>query len=155
MWIRFLLASAFLGLVCSTGPALELKNVRPSFGPLGATRTDVKCLPGDVLFINYDIDDLKFDPKTGKANYSTILELIDENKKVVFQSATKNAPLSQLGGTRMPGDLHVVMGRNQKPGKYVVRLTVEDKLAKESKSFIYPFELEPQGFGMVGVTAPA
>lgn len=155
MWIRFLLASALLGLVCGTAPALELKNFRPSYGPLGATRTDVKCLPGDSLFINYDIDDLKFDPKTGKANYTTILELIDENKKVVFQNATKNAPTSQLGGTRMPGDLYVVVGRNQKPGKYVVRLTVDDKLAKDTKSFIYPFELLDEGFGMVAVTAPA
>jgi hypothetical protein len=155
MWTRFLLASALLALIGTASPALELKNVRPSFGPLGATRTDVKCLPGDVLFINYDIDGLKFDEKNGKANYTTILELIDSNNKVIFRKDTPNQTISQLGGTRMPGDLHVVMGRNQTPGKYTVRLTVDDKLAKENKSFIYPFELQPAGFGMVGVTAPA
>src|SRR5262249_39825468 len=85
MWTRFLLASALLALIGTASPALELKNVRPSFGPLGATRTDVKCLPGDVLFINYDIDGLKFDEKNGKANYTTILELIDSNNKVIFR----------------------------------------------------------------------
>src|SRR5262249_39707346 len=129
MWTRVLLAASLLCVICSSGPALELKNVRPSYGPIGATRTDVKCLPKDTLFINYDIDGLKFDAKTGKARYTTILELIDGSNKVIYRKDTPNEVIPQLGGTRMPGDLFVVMGRDQKPGKYSVRLTVDDKLA--------------------------
>jgi len=155
MWKIAVGALALIGLIAGAGSALELKNVRPSFGPLGATRVDLKCLPGDVLFINYEIDGLTFDDKSGKANYVTILELIDNNNKVAFSKNTNNEVLSHLGGNRMPGDLHVIMGGKQPPGKYHVRLTVQDKLAKESKSFVYPFELVPEKFGMVGVTAQA
>ena len=155
MRTKFLLALAALGLAVNGASALELKNVRPSFGPQGATRTDVSCLPGDVLFVNYDIDGLKFDDKTGKANFTTILELIDPKGKVIFRKDTPNQKILQLGGTRMPGDLHVIMGRNDAPGKYTIRLTVVDNLVKESKSITYPFELLPQGFGMASVAAPA
>ncbi|MBX9679104.1 MAG: hypothetical protein K2X38_10105 [Gemmataceae bacterium] len=149
------LALFALALTSSQAQALEIKNVRPCFGPLGATRTDVQCLPGDVLFVTYDIEGLKFDDKTGKANYLTILELFDNKSKQVFKKETPNEVSSQLGGNRMPGDLHVIMGRNQEPGRYHIRLTVADRLSKETKSTVYSFDLKPQSFGMIGVTAPA
>jgi len=148
-------ALAALAFAAGSAHAVEIKNVRPCFGPLGATRTDAQCLPGDFLFITYDIEGLKFDDKTGKANYLTILELFDNKAKQVFKKETPNEVSSQLGGNRMPGDLHVIMGRNQEPGKYHIRLTVADRLSKETKSTVYSFDLKPQGFGMIGVTAPA
>lgn len=155
--MRLTLSLALAAFACAPGAAnaLELKNIRPCFGPLGATRADVQCLPGDVLFITYDIEGLKFEDKTGRANYLTILELFDNNAKQVFKKETPNEVTNQLGGNRLPGDLHVIMGRSQAPGKYHVRLTVADRLSKETKSFVYSFELKPQGFGFIGVTAPA
>src|SRR4029077_3154511 len=68
---------------------------------------------------------------------------------------TDNDVAPQLGGTRMPGDLFVILPPSQKPGKHKVRLTVKDKLANETKAFEYPFEVIPPDFSFVGVTAPA
>jgi hypothetical protein len=137
--------------------AVEIKNFRPCYAPLpfGATRTGVKCLPGDFIFFTYDIEGLKFDPKTGKASFVTILELFDDKAKPVFDAKkTPNEVIPQLGGTRMPGDVHLQMGRSQKPGKYILRLTVQDRIANEAKSHTHSFELLPQTFGFAGVSAP-
>ena len=101
------LAVTALCLFPLSASALELKNVRPSYGPLGATRQETKCVPGDVLFITYDIEGLKIDDKTGRANFKTLLELIDSTNQVAFSKETPNDVAPQLGGTRMPGDLFV------------------------------------------------
>ncbi|MBI3409208.1 MAG: hypothetical protein HY040_12750 [Planctomycetes bacterium] len=153
-----LFSVGLLGILLLPGvsSALEIKNVRPCYGvPLGATRHDVKLIPGDVLFITYDIEGLKVDTQTGKANYLTTLELLDSKETVLFKKETPNESSPQLGGTRMPGDLFINTGRTQKPGKYKIRLTVNDRIGKESKAFVYDFELLSPTFGFVGVTAPA
>jgi hypothetical protein len=152
---RSLAALVVLALIPALAPALEIKNVRPSYGPLGARRTETKFLPGDVLWINYDIDGLTFDKNTDKASYETKLEFLNGKGEVLFERKTPNEVTAQLGGARMPGDLHVIMGQNLDPGKYTVKLTVTDKLAKESKSVVYPAEVLPKAFGFVAVMAPA
>jgi hypothetical protein len=144
--------------VPGSASALELKNFRPCYAPFpfGATRTDAKCLPGDFLFFTYDIEGLKFDDKTGKASYVTVVEVFDPKQARVFgPKETPGEFVPQLGGSRMPGDLHVQMGRSQKPGKYMVKLTVQDRHSKEQKSIQYQFDLLPPSFGIAGVEAPA
>jgi hypothetical protein len=151
-----LLTLAFLAAP-ALAPAVELKNFRACYAPLpfGATRADAKCLPGDFLFLTYDIEGLKFDDKTGKASFVTVLELFDDQAKLIFNKETPNEVVPHLGGSRMPGDLHVQMGRSQKAGKYRIRLTVLDRHSKEQKSHVYSFDLLPQTFGIAGIVAPA
>ena len=159
---RYVVTALFvLGVFPNLASALEIKNIRPCYAPFGATRYNLKLLPGDVLFITYDLDGLATDKKSGKTNYETTLELLDVNDadpkkaKVLYKKPSTNEVVPQLGTGRMPGDLHVIMGAQQAPGKYAIRLTVHDKVANEAKAFQYPFEVVPQGFGFVGVTAPA
>jgi hypothetical protein len=140
-------------LLPASSSAVELKNIRPCYGPLGATRYDTKLLPGDVLFMTFDIEGLVLDPKTGKTSYVTILELIDAKQQVLFKKETPNEVVPQLGGTRMPGDLHIIMGPKQAPGRYSLRLTVHDKFGNDAKAFKYDFDVVPESFGMVAVTA--
>jgi len=138
--------------------AVEIKNFRPCYAPvyLGTERKGDKLLPGDVLFATYDIVDLKTDPKTGKASFVTIVELFDESAKPLFPAKqTPNEPAFHLGGARIPNDLHLQMGRNQKPGNYRMRLTVVDRLADAKVSYVHPFELLPPSFGIGAVVAPA
>ncbi len=110
-------------------------------------------MPGDSLFITYDIEGLKTQDKTGRASYVTTLELIDSTNKVAFKKDTPNNVNLPLGGSRMPGDLIIVLGSNQKPGKHKVRLTVTDNLAKQAKSFEYAFDVVAPDFSFVGVSA--
>lgn len=143
-------------LTPASASALEIKNFRPCYAPVpfGANRMDTKCLPGDFIFVTYDIEGLKFDSQTGKASFVTILELFDAKATLVFKKENPSEVLPHLGGTRMPGDLHVQMGRGQKPGKYIIRVTIHDRVSKESKSQTYQFDLLPQQFGIAGVSAP-
>ena len=46
-----LMLAGLMAFVPSSAQALELKNVRPAYGFLGATRQDMKFLPGDFLFV--------------------------------------------------------------------------------------------------------
>lgn len=141
--------------------AVEIKNVRPCFGPFGATRfPPIQCVPGDVLFMTYEIDGLAL--KDGKASYVTILELLDPKdkgkdgkEKVLFEKRTDNDVVPQLGGNRMPGDLHLITGAKLPPGKYALRLSVHDRFGNDAKAFRYEFDLVPETFGMIGVMAPA
>jgi hypothetical protein len=156
-----------LSLMTPFAGAFEIKNPRVTHGPMGATRCDFQrkpqapleqFLPGDYLFISFDLDGLLFDPATGKATYQTILKLYNAKNEEIFDKKTDNTVSPMLGGTRIPGDLHVIMGTKQEPGRYVVRLIVTDKLDNKGKALKYidfPFELMPPNFGLVGVTAPA
>lgn len=157
---RLLVASVFgVALLPGICSALEIDNIKPRYGPYGAVRDgNLKVVPKDVLVITYDLSGLTVDPKSGKAKYITTLELLNDEKKVVFSKETTNEPILQLGGGKMPGDLFVQVGAKQAPGKYTIRLTVTDKLDKNKdpgKKFSYPYEVLPDKFGMAGVSAPA
>ncbi len=146
--------AASLLLLAPLASAQEIKNLRPCYGPLGATRTDTNCLLGDSLFVAYDIEGLKFDPATGNANFTTIVELFDSNNKSVFEPRkSPNVGSAQLGGTRMPAEFYVIIGRDLTPGKFTARVTVVDNLAKDFKSAVLYFNVLPKQFGFAGVTA--
>ena len=154
--LRFASAAALiLTLVPAPTFALEFKNIRPCYGPLGATRTDNKFLPGDLLYISYEIEGLKVDPKSKKAAYVTLLEVFSSTKEKIFSKETPNEMAPQLGGDRIPGDLHLIMGRNKPPGQYILRMTIQDRIGGETKEFKFPFELLAPSFGIVAVQAPA
>jgi hypothetical protein len=154
--LRFAFAAALL-LTLAPAPsfALEFKNIRSSYGPLGATRTDNKFLPGDLLYISYEIEGLKVDPKSKKAAYVTLLEVFSSTKEKIFSKETPNEMAPQLGGDRIPGDLHLIMGRDKPAGQYLLRMTIQDRVGGETKSFTHSFELLKPGFGIVAVMAPA
>ncbi len=147
-------SALLLGLCPNLSEALEIKNVRPTFGPYGALRTDTKVLPGDTVFLSYDVEGLSVDKKTNKVNFLTTLELVDANEKSLYKKETPTEMVLQLGGDRVPGDLYINTGPKQPPGKYTIRLTILDRSAKQSKAFTYPFELLKEDFGFAGIVAP-
>ncbi len=161
---KSIFALVLVSLLPGLSSALEIKNLKLTYGPLGAPRTVNKFLPGDIIFMTFDIEGLSFNQVTGKASYETELELWNpvaikkdgtKGPEVVFSKKTPAEVPALLGGTRLPGDLHMIMGTDQKAGKYIVRLIVRDKLNGKQTYFDHPFDLLDQGFGLVGVTAPA
>ena len=174
---KSIFALVLISLLPGLSSALEIKNMKLSYGPLGAPRLVNKFLPGDIIFMTFDIDGLTFDQKSSKASYNTKLELWNsgvykngvqvEKPKVVWfpKMGTKDEKLglkgtdsevpALLGGTRLPGDLHMIMGTEQTPGRYTVRLIVRDNLTSKQTYYDHGFELLKEGFGLVGVTAPA
>jgi hypothetical protein len=154
---RTIAALALVCLVPGLAPALEIVNLRPAYGANGVARKEAqnpKLVPGDVLWADFAIDGLKVD-ENGKVNYETILEFFDGSKKRLFEKKTPNSAVPALGGNRMPGDMFVVIGESFAPGKYSLKLTVNDNLAKQKVFQDYSLEVVAPTFAFVHVEAPA
>jgi hypothetical protein len=153
------LASALV--VCSLCPAparaLELKNMRAVYGPFGSERVDNKFLPGDLLYVTFDVTDVKVaEEKGGMTKYHISIEesLLDSKGGKVFEKNKTNQDSLSLGGTHLPGIAEVFIGKDQAPGKYTLKVTVKDLLSKQTKEITYPFEVLPETFGFVRLFAP-
>src|SRR5262245_46968933 len=150
------LALVLAALTPGLADALEVKNIRSCYGPLGAKRGDAKFLPGDVLFIHFDIQGLQVNDKTKTVNYYTVLEFFDSKGNTISSKKNDEQKLiPSLGGDLVPDALTAVMGDDQPPGKYTVKLTIHDVNAKSKTQLSYPFDLQKRGFGVIRVLAPA
>lgn len=153
MWTSLAIA-AFLSLApAQAAPeGLRLSNVRNTYGVLGPSRPSSKLLPGDVLFVAYDIDGVSVD-KGGKVQYSMAMEVTDnKDKKSVFkQDAAEKVDFVPLGGTRLPARAFITLGLDQPPGQYTLKVIVTDRTTKVTQSLEHQFEVLPKGFGIVAV----
>ena len=131
--------------------SLALTNVRNTYGELGGTRTDSRLLPGDVLFVGFDIDGITVDAE-GKVGYTMALEVTDKAGKLIFkQDPAEKSDFVPLGGTKLQGRAFITVGLDQPPGEYNLKVTVTDQKTKASQSLDQPFEVLPKGFGIVAV----
>jgi hypothetical protein len=157
MWKVSPVALALCCLVPSPARAVDIKNLRSTYGPYGAVRSEKKIMAGDFIFLMFDIEELKVDAKTGLARYEIDYKLVDNRDKEVV-GVSKKTPQEinlPLGGNRVPGELALIIGPEQAPGNYKVKLTVTDRTAKESKKTEYAFEILRPAFGIVGVIVNA
>jgi hypothetical protein len=135
---------AALALVClaptlACAQPVNITNFRPAYGPHGSTRVDAanpKLVPGDVMYAEYTIEGLATDTKTGRVRYDTVLEFFDNTGKRLLERKTPNDTVPQLGGSRMPGSLFVSIGSAFTPGKYMIKLTIDDKVAGKAKAVL-------------------
>jgi hypothetical protein len=148
MWTTL---AAVMALAPAQAGKLELTNARYTYGMVGATRSDTKYLPGDSVYLAYDINNLKFDAN-GRANYTIAMDILDADGKVLFaQNPQAQVAQNYLGGTSLPGVAHRPISPKAKPGKYKIRLTVEDRTTMQKASLEREAEVLPPGFGLVEV----
>jgi hypothetical protein len=141
---------AALGLTPSQAGKLDLTNVRPAYGILGATRPDTKFLAGDEFFLCYDIENLKM-TEDGKVSYGMTIEATDAKGKVVYKDAQdKLQAINYFGGNKLPAFAYVDIGQDTPPGQYLLKVTVTDNAVKGStKELTEKFEVLPAAFGLV------
>jgi hypothetical protein len=124
-------------------------------GPLGSTRAATKFLPGDVLFLSFNIQGIAVDSKTGLAQYQTVMTITDAAKKEVFKQEAPAKEILLLGGTAFPSFAFALLGPDQDAGKYDLKITVKDLVGKDDKTLDYSFEVLPKEFGIVQPVVPA
>ena len=157
----FALALVLLGLSAGPAVALDIKDVRSTYGPFGGVRPDNKFLPGDYLFLAFYIDGLAMEADTGLVKYKVKLEVTDSKNAPIFTRETPNQRYLSLGGARLSERAQVVIGTEQAAGKYTVRLTVTDtgggkeKGGGASKAIAHDFEILPPDFGLIHQVAPS
>lgn len=144
-----------LSLAPAQGGDLELTNIRSTYGFLGPVRPEQGLLPGDVLFVTFDIDNVQTD-KSGKILYSLGMEVLDGKGKTQYKQEPRDLEgTNSLGGRHLPAFANVELGLDQPPGPYTLKVTVTDRAAKKTKSFERTFQVLPKSFGLVrlGISA--
>jgi len=148
---------AAVGLAPAQGGKLDLTNVRPTYGVLGAPRPDTKFLPGDVFFLAFDIENIKVSDD-GRVLYAMGMEVTDGKGKVWFEQKPddKITAVNSLGGSKLPAFANVDIGLNMPPGPYTLKVTVIDRAIKGTKEgtkeLTQKFEVAPATFGLVRLT---
>ncbi len=131
--------------------ALALTNVRTTFGELGGPRPLTPLLPGDVMFLGFDIEGITTDAD-GRVQYAMFMELLDSAgaSKYKTDPANKN-DFVPLGGNKIPGRAYTTVGLDQTPGNYVLKVTVTDLANKATKTVEQKFAVAAKDFGIVAV----
>jgi hypothetical protein len=154
-----MLATYTLMTLCSLLPVgandLAISNVRFTYGALGPTRPDGKILPGDTVFVSYDVDGMSVDD-AGMVHFSTEVVLQDAKGKQIFKQLPKDEEaLNALGGANMPAFVEVNIGLEHPTGESSLKVTLTDLTSKKSQTFTKKLDVAAKGFGMVGVTTTA
>jgi hypothetical protein len=150
MLTALVLAGA-LGGAPAQPAGLKLTNVRMTVGELGPQRESAKILPGDVLFIAYDIDGLTIDNQ-GIAKYTMAMEVTNPTGRVILeQKPSDRMDFAPLRGNKLPGRAYVTVGLDEAPGQYNCKLTVTDPATKASAKIDVKFEVLKKDFGIVAV----
>jgi hypothetical protein len=154
MWTTVALVAALSLAPQQAGP-LNLTHVRTTYGVPGVSRTDTKLLPGDQLFIAFDIDGITMDAN-GRVLYSMSTELTDSKGKPLFKQEPRDQEIiAALGGKSIPAYVQLDIGLDQSPGDYTFKVTVTDRASKRSGTLSRNFTVLPATFGLVRLTTTA
>jgi hypothetical protein len=150
MWIPLVLAAA--SLVADQKDGLTLANVRTTYGAPGIVRENNKLLPGDHVYVSFDIEGITVSPE-GKVQYSMTTEVLGGDGKMLFREDPRELEVvNGLGGRTVPAYTHLDVGVNAKPGKYTLKTTVTDRANKRSQTLSREFEVQPKQFGLARLT---
>jgi hypothetical protein len=165
MWTSLALAAGLLTVLSGAGQkpktedkptkAPKIVHARFLYTGLGMKRPN-KFLPGDDLVMAFDIENLYRDEETGKVVYAMTLEFLDSKEKRIFREENRNIEeLNALGGTSFATFVSGRVGRDTKPGKYTLRLTITDRVSKKKTVFKRDFEVLKRKFGLLRVQTSA
>lgn len=151
MWTTLAFVAA-LGLAPSQAGDLSLTKGANTYWLLGPARSGNEYLPGDVVFVAFDMENAKVTAE-GEVAYGMAMEVSDIKGKVWY----KNEPgslraLNSLGGGTVQCYAHVNLGLDQPPGDYTLRVTVTDRAAKAQQTFQTKFVVKKPDFGVVQVS---
>jgi hypothetical protein len=120
-----------------TGPALadlKIQDVKARHGRHGPERASLDVVPGDELIITFTATGVQTD-KVGKCNCDMTIKITDANEAVLVNNTTPIKELMALAGGSLPGVASTSFGANTSPGKYVLTVTLADKILNETASF--------------------
>lgn len=147
-----LAAAAALALSPAQAGALNLTNVRTTYGELGAPRTDNRYLPGDWYFLAFDIEGITVSTE-GKVSYAMSVEVNNKAGQSVFKQdkPVESDEFLPLGGNRLPGRAYVFLKPDQEPGTYTCKVSVTDRVTKATKTLDRTFEVVRKELGLIGL----
>ena len=132
---------------------LKLNNVRLTVGELGPPRENSKLLPGDILFIAYDLDGITIDGE-GVAKYTMAMDVTNPaGRSILKQDPRDLQDFAPLRGNKIPARAYITVGLDEAPGLYNCKLSVTDPKTKTTAAIDVKFEVLKKDFGVVAVFA--
>lgn len=150
------LAAALSLAPAQPAASLTLTNLRPTYGLIGPTRTTAKYLPGDIVYLSFDVEGVNIS-KDGKAMYTITTDVKDKAGKVKNQGdPSPKVDFAPLGGKKVPTVAFVTLGVDAEPGEYTLKVTandtsVADPAKQPTGSVEYKFEVLKPDLGIIGV----
>lgn len=150
--------AAVLGGAPAQPAELKLTNVRTTTGELGPVRDVTKLVPGDIMYIAFDVEGISIDAE-GVAQYSMKMEVTNAaGTRVLPPPGEKSEPqtLSEfipLRGNKIPARVFVTAGLDQPAGTYTCKVVVADLKTKASATLEKKFEVTKKEFALVAVGA--
>lgn len=150
--------AAVLGGTPAQPAALKITNVRTTTGELGPVRDVSKLIPGDSMYIAFDVEGITIDAE-GVAQYSMKMEVTNSaGTRILPPPGEKSEPqtLSEfipLRGNKIPARVFVTAGLDQPAGTYTCKVVVADLKTKASGTFEKKFEVAKKEFALVEVGA--
>ncbi len=122
-----------------------------TYGYHGADRKEDAFLPGDVVFLGFNVRNMTFDA-SGRASFSIAMEILDGAGMSLFKQAPRNEQaMDYLGGGMLQSVADVQIPLNAKPGEFTIRLTISDRSNQASKTLERKVRVLPADFGIVHV----
>jgi hypothetical protein len=147
--------AVLLGLACGQTGKLSVTNDRLTYGHLGPPRESAKYLPGDMIYLIFEVQNMTFD-KDGKSSYAVGLEILDGKGGELHKQKPRSAVTrNYLGGTAVPCAANMQVPLETPPGNYTLRVTVIDNATKQAVTAERKVEVLPKGFGLVHIGTSA
>jgi hypothetical protein len=128
---------------------ITLAQPRFTHGVLGPARASDTVKPGDSLVLAFEIDGITSD-KTGKAAFSTAVDVSNAAGKSIFQQPTKKfQEFLPLGDGMLPAFAQIDLGLNTPAGKYTMAVTVADVATGKSTTVKKDFTVAAGAFDLV------
>jgi len=152
MWAALALSTVLTAP--AEGGELAVKNVRSTHGIFGQARKNNKLLPGDLLVIAFDVENLNV-KDDGRVLFAMGTELTKKGKeKPEFKREPQDIEAyNTLGGTSMPHFAFALIGMDTPAGEYTLKVTFRDLGGKKpiTVTFEEKFEVLPIKLGFVQV----
>jgi hypothetical protein len=146
---------AFANLALGQAEGLSLGDTRFTYGVLGPARKDHRMLPGDKLFVAFDIKGITVD-SDNRVHYRTAIDISDSKGKTFFKQAGQDQTvINVLGGNSFPAYARVDLSMDQAPGDYALNISVTDLGNNKTQKLAQKFTVLPKAFGIVGLTTSA
>lgn len=151
MWTTIALLATLAGTPGQND--LALTHVRSTHGLLGPERTNETLMPGDILFVCFDIEGVRVDDE-GKVRYSMAIDVSDSTGKVLFKQNPKDTEArTSLGGSSVPAYATLNVGLDTQPGDYEFKVTVKDLASGKQQDLTRNFKVLPKDFALVRAMA--
>ncbi|MFL5342461.1 MAG: hypothetical protein ACJ8F7_20135 [Gemmataceae bacterium] len=143
--------TAVLLAACLAAPAfgkVEISDVKPMHGPLGPERRSFTVAPGEELFVTYTVTGVGTDAK-GNINIERTLYLLTPAGETAAEETAPTQGVIPLAGAAVAAFDRITFGLDIKPGDHKLKITINDKVRRESASFTRVVKVSPPGLNPV------